>query len=55
MEGLTEMPEKLTRAEFEALYNKAASRVLARERKAAQDSVEEFAKVFEPDAEGNKS
>jgi len=63
MEGLTEIPEKMTRAEFEELYNKAASRALARERRAVQDSVkatiravvrEELARMFLGDSNGQK-
>jgi hypothetical protein len=40
MEELSGIPEKMTAAEFEELYNKAASRVLRRERQAVQDSLE---------------
>ena len=33
MEGLTEIPEKLTRAEFDQLYNRALSRLREREKR----------------------
>ena len=36
MEGLTEIPEKLTRAEFDQLYNRAMIRLKARE---ARDAI----------------
>jgi molecular chaperone DnaK (HSP70) len=36
MEGLTEITEKMTRAEFEELYNRAVARLQERERRAAK-------------------
>jgi hypothetical protein len=63
MEDMTEIPEKMTRSEFEELYNRAVLRVRGHERQAVLESLEamiralvreEFGRMFGGKANGQE-